>query len=45
MGQINPHINFNGNADEADKLFNGLSAGGKIEMPIANSPGFVFWNV
>ena len=23
---------------EADKLFNGLSAGGKIEMPIANSP-------
>ena len=24
--------------EEADKLFNGLSAGGKIEMPIANSP-------
>ena len=23
---------------EADKLFNGLSAGGKIEMPIADSP-------
>jgi PhnB protein len=23
---------------EADKLFNGLSAGGQIEMPIANSP-------
>lgn len=24
--------------EEADKLFNGLSAGGKIEMPITNSP-------
>jgi PhnB protein len=24
--------------EEADKLFNGLSAGGKIEMPIENSP-------
>jgi PhnB protein len=24
--------------EEADKLFNGLSAGGNIEMPIANSP-------
>ena len=24
--------------DEADKLFNGLSAGGTIEMPIAESP-------
>lgn len=24
--------------EEADKLFNGLSAGGKIEMPIADSP-------
>jgi PhnB protein len=24
--------------EEADKLFNGLSAGGKIEMPISNSP-------
>src|SRR5665647_70843 len=23
---------------EADKLFNGLSAGGKVEMPIADSP-------
>jgi PhnB protein len=26
--------------EEADKLFNGLSAGGQIEMPIADSP----WN-
>ena len=24
--------------DEADKIFNGLSAGGQIEMPIADSP-------
>lgn len=24
--------------DEADRLFNGLSAGGQIEMPIADSP-------
>ena len=24
--------------DEADKLFNGLSAGGQIEMPIGDSP-------
>jgi PhnB protein len=24
--------------EEADKLFNGLSAGGKVEMPITNSP-------
>jgi len=24
--------------EEADKIFNGLSAGGKVEMPIADSP-------
>jgi PhnB protein len=24
--------------EEADQLFNGLSAGGQVEMPIANSP-------
>lgn len=24
--------------DEADKIFNGLSAGGKVEVPIADSP-------
>lgn len=24
--------------DEADKLFNGLSAGGQVEMPISESP-------
>jgi hypothetical protein len=32
MAQINPYIHFNGNAEEADKLINGLSAGGKIEI-------------
>ena len=26
------------NREEADKLFNGLSEGGKVEMPIANGP-------
>lgn len=26
------------NREEADKLFNGLSEGGKIEMPIADGP-------
>jgi len=26
------------NKEEADKLFNGLSAGGQIEMPISDSP-------
>ena len=30
--------------EEADKLFNGLSAGGQIEGPIGDSPwGFIFW--
>jgi len=24
--------------EEADKIFNGLSAGGKVEMPISDSP-------
>ena len=26
------------NKEEADKLFNGLSSGGQVEMPIADSP-------
>ena len=26
------------NTEEADKIFNGLSAGGQVEMPIADSP-------
>ena len=38
MALINPYIHFNGNAEEADKLFNGLSEGGEIEMPIADGP-------
>jgi len=44
MGQVTENDNRNTIAiiaesrEEADKLFNGLSAGGKIEMPIADSP-------
>ena len=44
MGKINENDNRNAVAitaesrDEADKLFNGLSAGGKIEMPMADGP-------
>ena len=38
MATINPHIHFNGNAEEADALFNKLSVGGTIEMPIGDSP-------
>ena len=44
MGQVTENDNRNTisisaeSREEADKLFNGLSAGGKIEMPIADSP-------
>jgi len=44
MGKTNENENRSKiviNADskeEADKLFNGLSAGGQVEMPIADSP-------
>ena len=44
MGKVNENDNRNAVAitaesrDEADKLFNGLSAGGKIEMPMADGP-------
>ncbi len=44
MGKTNEHENrskISINADskeEADRLFNGLSAGGTVEMPIAASP-------
>ena len=35
----NFHISISAeNKEEADKLYNGLSEGGKIEMPIAESP-------
>jgi PhnB protein len=30
---------------EADKLFNGLSAGGKIEAPIADAPWGAYWGM
>ncbi len=44
MGQVNENENRSKIAisaetrDEADKLFNGLSAGGTIEVPIGDSP-------
>jgi PhnB protein len=44
MGQVTEADNRNTisisaeSREEADKLFNGLSAGGKIEMPIADGP-------
>jgi PhnB protein len=44
MGQTNENENRSKisisaeSKEEADKLFNGLSAGGQIEMPIADSP-------
>jgi len=49
MGQVTENDNRNTisisaeSREEADKLFNGLSEGGKIEMPIADGPlGFYF---
>lgn len=44
MGQVNENENRSkisiatDSKEEADKLFNGLSEGGKIEMPISDSP-------
>jgi len=44
MGRTNEHENRSKisisteSKEEADKLFNGLSAGGQIEMPISDSP-------
>jgi PhnB protein len=44
MGQVTENDNRNTisisaeSRDEADKLFNGLSAGGKVEMPMADGP-------
>jgi len=44
MGRVNENENRSKisisaeSKEEADKLFNGLSAGGNIEMPIADSP-------
>ena len=44
MGRVNENENRSKifvsaeSREEADKLFNGLSAGGQIEMPIADSP-------
>ena len=44
LGRVNENENRSkisitaGSKEEADKLFNGLSAGGQIEMPIGDSP-------
>ena len=44
MGQVNENENRSKisisteSKEEADKIFNGLSTGGKVEMPIADSP-------
>ncbi len=44
MGRVNENENRSKisisteSKEEADKLFNGLSAGGTVEMPITNSP-------
>ncbi len=44
MGRVNENENRSkisisaDSKEEADKLFNGLSAGGKVEMPITDSP-------
>lgn len=44
MGQVTENDNRNTitisaeSREEADKIFNGLSAGGKVEMPIADGP-------
>ena len=44
MGRVNENENRSKisisaeSREEADKLFNGLSAGGKVEMPIGDSP-------
>ena len=44
MGRVNENENRSkiaisaGSKEEADKLFKGLSAGGQVEMPMANSP-------
>ena len=44
MGRVNENENRSKisisaeSKEEADKLFNGLSAGGQVEMPIADSP-------
>ena len=44
MGTVNEHENrskiavFADSRDEADKIFAGLSVGGEVEMPMADSP-------
>ena len=41
--QAHPYLNFDGNAEEADRLFAALSAGGKMEMPMGDQPRGDYW--
>ncbi|MEI6683524.1 MAG: VOC family protein [Bacteroidota bacterium] len=51
MGQVNENENRSkisistGSKDEADQIFHGLSAGGKVEVPIAESPWGSFFGM
>ncbi len=51
MGRVAEHDNRNtffsnsGSLVEAGKLFHGLSAGGTIEMPIAEAPLGAYWRM
>lgn len=40
MTTVNVYLAFKGDREEADKLFNGLSADGNLVMPMNNT----FWN-
>lgn len=39
MKTVNPYLAFNGNCGEADTIFNSLSKGGKVTMPLKDT----FW--
>lgn len=38
MPKLNTYLNFAGNTEKADRIFNALSAGGTMEMAIADQP-------
>ncbi len=38
MKTLNSWINFNGNTEEADKIFASLSSGGEVEGAMGDSP-------
>ncbi|MEI8133934.1 MAG: hypothetical protein WCH46_02505 [bacterium] len=39
MPTANPYLNINGTTEEADRIFIGLSASGKVVMPLT----YMFW--